>query len=249
MRVMHVSIRVATVILGKLLVSISASVALSIVVKVTIVLGIALLAVRVGHTARASLRHAILASGVCGCILVLPATFFLPVIEIPLVHLDASEWPAMAVGVSGSAIPANLRHVAPPAAPRASLSLSIAAASMLAWAIGTFAFLGPMAVALLRRRQILRSGHPWIEGQRLLSPLALQADVHREIELLRQRDLRAPMTCGVKRVAILLPMDATGWSDDDCGVRSSSSSNMSGAETRRSSCSQNSPAHSIGSIR
>jgi len=84
---------------GGVIVSISASTALSIVVKATIVLGIALLATRLARHARASLRHALLASAFA-VLVVLPAfTMLLPRLEIPIVRLDAQESPSMPVGV------------------------------------------------------------------------------------------------------------------------------------------------------
>jgi uncharacterized protein (TIGR03435 family) len=197
------------------LASISASAALSIVVKVTIVLSMALLVARLCHNARASVRHAILASAFCVSVVLPTATFVLPALEIRLARLERAEWPSMTGGESGGATVGNEQDAAPPAPPVARPLLTIVSTSMAAWAIGTGVFVAPIGIGIFRRRQLRRNGLPWLEGRRLLSTLASEAGIRRDIELLQHEHLHTPMTCGISRAAILLPMEASGWSDDE----------------------------------
>src|SRR5688572_16794984 len=136
------------------LASISASAALSIVVKVTIVLSMALLAARLCHNARASVRHAILASAFCVSLLLPAATFVLPAVEIRLAQIDAAEGPSMAGEVGGGATGGNEQDAAPPAPHVARPLLTFAWTSMAAWAIGTVMFVAPIGVGTFRRRQL-----------------------------------------------------------------------------------------------
>jgi beta-lactamase regulating signal transducer with metallopeptidase domain len=148
--------------------------------------------------------------------LLLPAaTFVLPAVEIRLAPIDAAESPSMAGEVSGAATGGNEQDAAPPAPHVARPLLAIASTSMAAWAIGTVVFVAPIAIGIFRRRQLRRGGLPWLEGRLLLSTLAREVGILRDIELLRHEHLDTPMTCGVTRAAILLPMEASGWSDDD----------------------------------
>ena len=145
------------------LASISASAALSIVAKVTIVLSMALLAARLCHNARASVRHAVPASAFCVSVVLPTAPFVLPAVEIRLARLDTAEWPSMTGGESGGATVGNEQDAAPPAPPMARPLLTIVSTSMAAWAIGTGVFVAPIGIGIFRRRQ-LRCGLARLRG-------------------------------------------------------------------------------------
>jgi uncharacterized protein (TIGR03435 family) len=196
------------------LMSTSASAALSIVVKVTIVLSIALLAVRLCRKGRASLRHAILASAFCVTVVLPAATLLLPAFDIRLAPPDAAAWPSLAGGTSDGASSGSPQGAAPSAAPRTGRLPALVSVSIGIWTLGTVAFLVPIGIGILRRRQLRRGGLPWLEGRELVSQLASERGIRREVELLRHEDLSSPMTCGVLRPAILLPADASDWHDD-----------------------------------
>src|SRR5262245_20470079 len=72
-----------SMLLGRALLVIEASIELSIVAKVTVLLVLALLAVRITRAARASVRHAVLAAALTG-IAVLPLVAYM----IPPVQVD-----------------------------------------------------------------------------------------------------------------------------------------------------------------
>src|SRR5262249_27424873 len=76
-------------------------------------------------------------------------------------------------------------------------------------------FLAPVAVVLWRLHQLRRGGLPWRRGELLLRTLAAQAGGRRSIDVLIHEQIAAPVTCGHARPAIVLPIDAAGWSDAD----------------------------------
>jgi len=202
--------------LAGVLVSISESTALSLVWQVTIVLALALVASRLCRHARASVRHAIFASAFGVSVLLPAARYVVPTVEIRLAEVDAAEWLSTPAAVSGYATGGNDSNAAPAAASRVTRPLpTIESALIAVWAIGAVVFLAPIGIGLFRRRQLRQDGLPWLEGRPLLSTLAREAGVLRDVELLRHEDLHSPMTWGIKRPTIVLPMEADGWSDDE----------------------------------
>ena len=64
-------------------------------------------------------------------------------------------------------------------------------------------------------RSLRRSGLPWLDGQSIAETLALDAGIHRRVEVLLHEALPGPITCGVLGPAIVLPRDAENWARED----------------------------------
>jgi beta-lactamase regulating signal transducer with metallopeptidase domain len=84
-----------------------------------------------------------------------------------------------------------------------------------AWFAVAALFLVPVAIVLWRLHLLRRGGLPWIKGEPLVRTLAAQAGVRRSIDILRHERIASPVTYGWRRPAIILPIDADGWSDAD----------------------------------
>ena len=190
---------------------------LSLLAKATIVLALTLVAGRVLHRARASVRALVLASAF-GVLLVLP--FAGAVMPARTVELPVSSMPAFLVVEEQVAEPSAATAspqdgiITPSAADRVQAP-SLAAIVRLAWAVGAMLFLSPIVLALWRLRQLRLRGVPWLEGRALVADAAGQAGVVRPVAVFLHDTLAAPMTCGFLRPAIGLPIDATAWAEAD----------------------------------
>ena len=201
----------------RFILAVSDSIELSIIAKATVVLGLALAAVRSARHARASVRHVVLASAF-GVLVVLPAVVrLLPPVPV-----------AVPVTAHGDPIPPRLFLSDPAAA--AHLPPVLAAGShaptrmspdwiamwlRYVWTGIAVVFLVPVAVVLWRLHHLRRGGLPWLKGEPLLRMLAAQAGVRRSIDLVLHEQVAAPVTCGLARPAIVLPIDAGGWAAAD----------------------------------
>jgi uncharacterized protein (TIGR03435 family) len=84
-----------------------------------------------------------------------------------------------------------------------------------AWIAGTVVFLLPIVFGLWQVRSLRRAALPWRHGRALVSALAAEANVRRDVDVLLHESVQGPMTCGVLRPAIVLPIDARSWAEED----------------------------------
>jgi beta-lactamase regulating signal transducer with metallopeptidase domain len=114
-----------------------------------------------------------------------------------------------------SATSADASHRNPLVAQRAS-KLSFSNLLLAGWAAGAALFLFPVVIGLWQIRSLRQSGSPWRRGQSVVETLALEAGIHRRVEVLLHEALRGPMTCGgVVHPVIVLPRDAQNWNQED----------------------------------
>jgi beta-lactamase regulating signal transducer with metallopeptidase domain len=83
--------------------------------------------------------------------------------------------------------------------------------------MGALLFLLPVLVGLWQVRTLRPLGRPWRHGQSILRQLAADAGVHRRVDVLLYQAVSGPLSCGVVRPTIVLPMDAQTWHEDDLG--------------------------------
>jgi beta-lactamase regulating signal transducer with metallopeptidase domain len=189
---------------------------LSILLKATLVLALGLAAARLARRQRASLRHLVLAA-TFAMLVALPLVMLIgPEVSIQLPSVSAAVTrPSFAAPVTGS--------VAAPGAPASAAAASgrrvelptwttVAAG---AWGLGAVLIIVSLIVDLWRVRRVVRDGLPWIDLQRRLTVLAGGAGRRRHVEVLTHGDVPAPFVYGVGRPSIVLPADASGWSEAD----------------------------------
>jgi uncharacterized protein (TIGR03435 family) len=177
---------------------------LSLVVKATLVLALALCATRLAVRASAAVRSLMLACAF-GLLAILPViSFTLPArtIEIPAAYSApfASASLPTATPVTGSRVTAALPQA--PGVPYARYSWRVVL--LAGWTLGAAGFAAPLVLGLFRLRRLRTRGRAW-------SHPSLPASV----DLLLHDELRVPMTYGGLRPVIVLPHDAHQWSGSD----------------------------------
>ena len=202
-------------ILSGIALTLSASPAISLVAKATVVAALGLISAWFARRSRAAVRHALLAS-TFSVLLALPIVSFLaaPVaISVPVAAGNSDVWPLFDyTSVPSSGEPAYGRFSATPAKSEWALP-SLATILLCGWFMGTAIFMIPIVSGLLQIRSLRRFGLPWRHGQAVAEDLAPGA--RRRAEVLLHESMPGPMTCGVLHPVIILPADAQSWDKQD----------------------------------
>jgi beta-lactamase regulating signal transducer with metallopeptidase domain len=183
---------------------------LALLAKATLLLAAALVATRLARHARASVRHLLLASCFVALIVlpsllaVAPAlTIDVPVAQMPEMVLRAGPSPP---SPSPTGIVADLpRQVLP--------DVAMGDVLRAIWILGTIAFVIPVAGVLWKLSTIRRTGLPVAWHRDALAHLAASRGVSKPVELVEHEAVPGPMTFGITRPVIVLPLDARDWSD------------------------------------
>jgi beta-lactamase regulating signal transducer with metallopeptidase domain len=188
----------------------SRSVELSLLAKATIILIAGLAVTRLSRTARASVRHLVIASS------------FAALIALP-VWLAGAPSLTIDVPVAASAPSVGNTRVAPEAGTSATSAatpartsaprFSVAGALRAVWITGVVVFLLPVFSVLWRLSTIRRTGLPVAWGRDEITRLAIERGVHKPVELLEHEAVPGPMTFGITRPVIVLPLDAREWDE------------------------------------
>ena len=192
----------------------SRTVELSLLAKATLLLIAALTVTRLAAHARASVRHLVIAS--CFVALIaLPALLAgAPSMTID-VPVPAAATPAVQSPPAAAA--AQSRSPIAPAATERSRGLlpdmTAGDALRALWVAGTVLFLMPVAAVLWKLSTIRRTGIPVAWHRHALAQLAASRGVHKPVELVEHEAVPGPMTFGITRPVIVLPLDARDWSD------------------------------------
>ena len=184
----------------------------SIVGKTTIVLALGLAALPIARRARASLRHLLMAT-TFAIVLVLPiviSTVPTLTIHVPAAAERVTTIVPTALASANSVI---LGDGGSGGAPEAISSLVVLLRYV--WAAGAMLLLIVLAIDLQRLRALRRGGLPWLARNDLARSIAVTNGVRRHVEVLLHEGVSAPLTCGVRRPAILFPIDACEWQDAD----------------------------------
>jgi beta-lactamase regulating signal transducer with metallopeptidase domain len=199
----------------------------SIITKATLTMALTLVGVRLVRKSRAAVRHLLLAAGFA-VLLALPVVSIavpsVPFVEVPIVTGGIAESPVLpsltdSTPAADSVSAVSGRRVMIPSS-RVSAILAGRAASVVllaGWATGALLFLLPVVVGLWQVRALRRLGRPWQHGQSVLRQLAADAGLHRRIDVLLYEAVLGPLSCGVVRPTIVLPIDAQTWHEDDLG--------------------------------
>ena len=186
---------------------------LSLLAQASVVLVLALTAARVAQRAPAALRACLLASTFAVLPLLPVAALTVPkrTIEIavpatslltpPAADDVVTAAPVRSPEEAGPPVPQPWRISVPP----------LSTALRVAWALGLLVLLARLAIALVRLRIMRRRGLHWPDGQALVDATAGRAGVGRRVSLFLHQDLSAPVTCGILRPSVGLPVDAPEW--------------------------------------
>ncbi|HKW02594.1 MAG TPA: TIGR03435 family protein [Vicinamibacterales bacterium] len=182
---------------------------------VTVATGLGLAAATLARKSRAASRHALLAAAL-GVSLLFPvfAAVMPPVrIAVPIAT------PAEPVGSSSTADvgPVDMSVTSPepagsvvPPAPQFSWP-SLSSLMFGVWLAGAIVVLAPVWAGLRQMRWLRRTALPWRRGQSIADSLATAASVRRSVAVLQHESIAGPVTCGVRRAVVVLPVDAETW--------------------------------------
>jgi beta-lactamase regulating signal transducer with metallopeptidase domain len=207
-----------TQIIDGVLLLLSSSLAASILGKATLIATLGLIGAWLTRRSPAAVRHAVLAASLA-VLLALPiASILIKPVRIAL-PASTQEWapPSLfpapmdatqpATAMDGSVVVASARQ--------RWQGLSLSAVLLAVWIAGTVFFLLRMIFGLRQVRALRQFGLPWRDGQLIVNQLALEAGIHRRVEVLLHESLPAPVTCGFVRPAIVLPPDTQAWEAED----------------------------------
>jgi uncharacterized protein (TIGR03435 family) len=182
---------------------------LSMVAKATFILASALVATRLARGSAAS-RRALILTSAFGVLLAMPLTELmspvrpvavpLPAISTAVVLSDPSREPSVPAPASTATVDAS--------SPSASGRVEIIAAVRGVWFAGVLIVAIRLGFALRRLSQLRRSGERWTDET---AQAILRQATSRRVHLFLHGDLGTPMTCGILRPAIGLPLDACNW--------------------------------------
>jgi beta-lactamase regulating signal transducer with metallopeptidase domain len=189
---------------------------LSLVAKATLIVVAGLAVTAFARTARASARHLVIAT-LFAALAALPILIaFVPARSFNVPVTSATLVPPTQGTPTEAVVPAaapGAVEVVTRAAQRAVPGVSLAQALRLTWIAGTIVFLIPVAAVLWRLSMIRRTGLPVAWHRAELARLADARGVSLPVELLEHEGVPGPMTFGIRRPVIVLPLDAREWSE------------------------------------
>ena len=205
-------------LLGEAAISIGGSLALSLIVKATIVAAGALTAVRVARRAPASVRHLLLASGFVVLLTLPAATLIVPAVELgvptaqPVLAVpDATpRTESLTYAAVSSGDDAGVPQVVPP---RRVPSLGIVLLTL--WIIGATIVLARVIADVLCARRVRRQARPWSGAEAVVAEISGSRSIRSRIRILLHDSAAGPITSGVFRPAIVLPGEASEWGPDE----------------------------------
>jgi uncharacterized protein (TIGR03435 family) len=188
--------------------------------KVSLLLAIGLLAAGLARNSRAAVRHLLLAATFAAATMLPVVSFLVPAIDISL-PMPVPAAPTSSGGAAGDVVGSTTVAMAQraggdreePTAPRGWPSLSWFVS--IAWATGTALVLMPLAIGLAEMRRLRRTALPWSQGRPMIDAVVTDEGVQRDIDVLLHEATPGPLTFGIVRPVILLPVDAQAWNKDD----------------------------------
>jgi len=193
------------------------SVAVPVLVKVTVTLVAALAATRLAGRSRAAVRHVVLA-GAFAMLAALPiASQFARPLRIT-VPMAAQAGMTGSIAESVSTLFVDHATQLPPAPPPEATdpaTLSVSSIAFTIWIVGALFFLAQLVAGLWHARSLRRQAQPWARGQSIADTLCADARMRRRLTVVRHASVAGPMTCGILHPAIVLPADAESWTVED----------------------------------
>ncbi|REJ76108.1 MAG: hypothetical protein DWQ47_10830 [Acidobacteria bacterium] len=197
---------------------VSQSFELSILTKSTLLLVLGLAIATLTIKAKASTRHLILATTLVSLLALPMIVFAFPYlsIEIPTAQTYAPAFSGTAEAVSAPVeAAANAGPASIATASESPSSISLAAILRAVWAIGSLLLIVSLTVDLWRVRKLRRNGLPDKGMRDLKDDITSAKGIARPVEILMHEDIQSPVTYGLIRPIIMLPVDSKEWSEAD----------------------------------
>jgi beta-lactamase regulating signal transducer with metallopeptidase domain len=203
--------------LARALIAIGDSTEATILLKATLIMMVGLGATQLAGKARASVRHVLLASTFAAVLLLPLAVMLIPAAAIPIA-VDIAPSPAAQTATPTPAASPRAGGAAdfPPSAERSNMPApTLSILTRIGWAAGCVWLVGSLGVSLWRLGRLRRFAYPWRERSRLVSEVAAEIGLRKQVSLALHEDVAVPITCGTRHPSVILPSDAKTWSDAD----------------------------------
>ena len=159
------------------------------------------------HRRHASLRHFIVSTALCAAAAVLPLNLFGPSWDLP--------WPAVATGADASRAAVDVTMSVGAAEP-VTAPVDFSALAVIVWTAGALGSLAMLLAAFGRLVRVSRRAAPVQDPRwtRTVEQISTALGTARPIALLQTDAPALLATWGVLRPRVLLPANASGWSED-----------------------------------
>jgi bla regulator protein BlaR1 len=184
--------------------------------KATLVCGSAFSLARLCRRTRASARHMLFALAFAALVAIPIAATLLPVIQITIpgtAKFSATPAPAMMplVRSTGGTVPSESATASVARGAKAASPVTVAYLVTAIWFAGVAIFLVPVMIGFWQMRRLRESARTWTDGEVLAQTLIPTSACRRPIEVLLHDAVTGPLTCGVLKPSIILPVSVVRW--------------------------------------
>jgi uncharacterized protein (TIGR03435 family) len=204
--------------LSDIAIGIGASFVTALLAKATLTLAVALAMIGLARRSRAAARHVLLVAAFAVLLALPAASFLIPSRGVTLpVQTAASSAPASAIApVMTSPSPAVVdAHESVDTFRIESPGVTVSAILWAIWGAGMLFCVLPVLAGTWHLRSLRRSSSDCARGEAMLDRLSVEAGIQRSVAVRVHESIPGPMTYGVRRPVIMLPLDATAWSEDE----------------------------------
>jgi beta-lactamase regulating signal transducer with metallopeptidase domain len=203
---------------AEIAIGIAATFVTALLAKATLTLAVALALTALARRSRAAARHVLLVAAFAVLLALPAASFVMPTRGVTLPSTPvASSAPVVAI--------APVMTSPPPAVADAHESVGMfriestgVTASAILWAIwgaGMLLCVLPLLAGAWHLRSLRRSSSVCARGEAMLHRLSAETGIQRPVAVRVHDSIPGPMTYGILRPVIMLPLDATAWSEEE----------------------------------
>src|SRR5688500_10994298 len=199
-------------------IGIGASFAATLLVKATLTLAVALAVTALARRSRAAARHVLLVAAFAVLLALPAASFVMPARGVTLPAPPASSSaPVSAVAPVMTSPPPAVVYPAESVDAFRIESAGVTASAILwaIWGAGALLCLLPVLAGTWHLRSLRRSSSVCVRGEALVRRLSAEARIRRSVAVRVHESIPGPMTYGILRPVIMLPLDATAWSEEE----------------------------------
>jgi bla regulator protein BlaR1 len=201
----------------QLISALAASDALSIIIKATAAIALAMTAMFLARSYSAAVRH-LIAAALFAFLFLLPlGSMILPAAEVA-VNLDLPADTTAAAPVADNTVERIEARQSVPVAraqPARSIDVPWPLLITMLYLTGMLSLLISLAAGVWRLRHLRETGEVSVEGTRLATELAIRGGIRHPAEVVFTSELAVPATFGFVRPTILLPGEVSNWTESE----------------------------------
>jgi bla regulator protein BlaR1 len=204
--------------LAEIAIGIGASFVTALLAKATLTLAVALALTGLARRSRAAARHVVLVAAFAVLLALPAASFVIPSRGVALpAQTAALSAPVSAIApVMTSPSPAVVdAHESVDTFRIESTGVTASAILWAIWGAGMLLCVLPVLAGTWHLRSLRRSSSVCARGETLLHRLSAEAGIQRSVAVRVHESIPGPMTYGILRPVIMLPLDATDWSEEE----------------------------------